>query len=91
MGSRSPVCYLVRPWGRPMCAPFGPRVVLQVCRLGASYFSPSPGPALSGSPPLAGSALVGPPLALPSRGAGGPLLLFVPLFRRFGVSVLLPS
>ena len=34
---------------------------------------PSPVRPVSGSPPLAGSALVGPPLALPSRGAGGPL------------------
>ena len=67
-----------------MCAPFGPRVVLQGCHLEASYFSPSTGPALSGSPPLAGSALVGPPLALLSRGAGGPLSLFV-LFSPFFV------
>ena len=72
-GTRSPVCSLVRPWGRPMCAPFGPWVVVQVCHLRGSYFSPPPGPALSGSPPLAGSALVGPPLVRLSRCAGGPL------------------
>ena len=51
-----------------MCAPFGSRVVLE-----ASYFPRPSGPALSGSPPLAGSALVGPPLARLPRRAGGPL------------------
>ena len=64
------------------------------CRLYlvVTYFFPSLVRPVSGSPPLAGSALVGPPLALPSRGAGGPLSLFVPpVSAVFGVSVLSPS
>ena len=50
---------------------------------------PTPVGPVSGSPPLAGSALVGPPLALPSRGAGGPLrfVLLPPLFLLFLVLV----
>ena len=92
MGCRSPCGYLVRALhGGCLCAPpFGSRVV----GLPLRGFLLPPFPLVRpcrARLPLAGSALVGPPLALPSRGAGGPLRLFVPLFRRFGVSVLLPS
>ena len=80
MGCRSPVCYLVRPfWGWPMCAPFGPGLCLQGYRLRGSYFSPPLVRPLSGSPPLAGSALgrSAPGAPLPGRW-GSPLLCFAP-------------
>ena len=84
MGSRSPVCHLVRPfWGWPMCAPFGPGLCLQGYRLKGSYFSPSPGPALVGlaSPGGFGSGSFRPWLASPGV-SGVPSLFrpFCPLF-----------
>ena len=95
MGSRSPVCYLVRPfWGWPMCAPFGPGFGLQGYRLRGSYFSPSPGPALVGlaSPGGFGSGSVRPWRSLPPGALGVPSLCFVPpVSAVFGVSVLSPS
>ena len=92
LGSRSPVCHLVCPCrGRPMCAPFGPRVVLQGCRLGGFLLLPSPWSGLVGlaSPGGFGSGRSAP--GAPPPGLWGsppfcfapPSFLFVPLFCRF--------
>ena len=93
LGSRSPVCHLVRPCrGRPMCAPFGPRVVLQGCGLEASYFPlPLVRPCRARLPWRVRLWSVRPWLASPG-GSGVPSVLFLPLFPAvFGVSVLSPS
>ena len=71
--------------GRLKCFPMGPG--LQGLPEG-HLLLPSLVRPVSGSPPLAGSALVGPPLALPSRGAGGPLR-FVLLPLRFPLFLVL--
>ena len=64
------------PQGRLQASQWGQGLVGALPK--GSWFLPSPVRLASGSPPLAGSVSVGPPLAPPSRGAGGPLCSFCP-------------
>ena len=93
MGSRSPVCYLVRPWGTADVRPLRAKGCVTGLPPKGLLLLPFPWSGLVGlaSPGGFGSGRSAPG-APPSGALGVPSLLFCPLVSAvFGVSVLSPS